>query len=64
MTETQKEQIKYINKFIANPDISSRIDCVLDEVDFCTSYPNPYRLDRTISEINRYLKYKGYSRNN
>ena len=36
-------------------ELSHRIDCVLYESDFSTYYPNRWT-DRTIADINRYLK--------
>lgn len=39
-------------------ELSHRIDCVLYESDFSTYYPNRWT-DRTIVDINRYLKYGG-----
>ena len=38
---------------------SCRIDCTITLSDFCTSYPNPYRIDYAASDIHRYLKYMG-----
>lgn len=39
-------------------ELSHRIDCVLYESDFSTYYPNRWT-DRTMADINRYLKYGG-----
>ena len=39
-------------------ELSHRIDCVLYESDFSTYYPNRWA-DRTMADINRYLKYGG-----
>ena len=39
-------------------ELSHRIDCVLYESDFRTYYPNRWT-DRTMADINRYLKYGG-----
>ena len=40
-------------------ELSHRIDCAISEADFNTSHPNPYRIDYTVSDIHRYLKYMG-----
>lgn len=40
-------------------ELSHRIDCTITEADFNTSYPNPYRIDYTASDIHRYLKHVG-----
>lgn len=37
---------------------SRRIDCTITEADFNTSCPNPYRINVTAGDINRYLKCK------
>ena len=42
-------------KFI-NTDEYSRISHIIVEEDFCTSHPNPFRIDRFAGEINGYLK--------
>lgn len=34
------------------------MDCKITEADFNTSRPNPYRIDYTVSDIHRYMKYK------
>ena len=39
-------------------ELSHRIDCVLYESDFSTYYPNRWT-DRTMADINRYLKHGG-----
>ena len=39
-------------------ELSHRMDCVLYESDFSTYYPNRWT-DRTMADINRYLKYGG-----
>lgn len=39
-------------------ELSHRIDCVLYESDFSTYHPNRW-VDRTMADINRYLKYGG-----
>jgi hypothetical protein len=39
-------------------ELSHRIDCVLYESDFSTYYPNRWT-DRTMADINRYLKCGG-----
>lgn len=39
-------------------ELSHCIDCVLYESDFSTYYPNRWT-DRTMADINRYLKYGG-----
>lgn len=35
----------------ADPEISSRTNCVLSSADFVTSYPNPHRVSKTQSEM-------------
>lgn len=35
----------------ADPEISSRTNCVLSSADFVTSYPNPLRVSKTQSEM-------------
>ena len=47
------------NEVGVTPEEYSRIDCGISEDDFDTEHPNPIRIDRTISEIKRYLRYKG-----
>lgn len=39
-------------------ELSHRMDCTITEADFCTSYPNPYRIGYIVSDINRYLKHR------
>lgn len=43
---------------ITTQDEFNRINCIVVANDFDTSRPNPYRIGRTASEINEYLKYK------
>lgn len=38
-------------------ELSHCIDCTIREADFNTSFPNPYRISYTASDIHRYLKY-------
>lgn len=38
-------------------ELSHRMDCTITKADFNTSHPNPYRVDYTVSDIHRYLKY-------
>ena len=37
---------------------SDGANCVLSEADFDTGKPNPYRVSKTASEINEYLKHR------
>ena len=39
-----------------------RISCSISESDFNTSRPNPFRIEKTISEINEYLRMKNIRR--
>lgn len=39
--------------------LSCCIDCTVVESDFDTSRPNPYRINATANDINRFLKYGG-----
>ena len=50
-TKIKQPNYKQIN------EIGRSIDCTITSADFNTNYPNPNRIDYTISDINRYLKH-------
>ena len=56
--EIKNKERKTIIDYEATRELSHRIDCVLYESDFSTYYPNRWT-DRTMADINRYLKYGG-----
>ncbi len=63
MTNTQSNKIlsetNTYNRLTITPDEYSRINYgELTELDFCTSNPNPYNIDKTARGINEYLRYK------
>ena len=54
-------KITYLNSKTIR-EISHRMNCTVNQEDFYTSYPNPYRINAIASDINRYLKYVGGER--
>lgn len=56
MIKTQNEKKR--EWLMYDPAISHCIDCVVDEADFFMGRPNPCRISKTNSEINRYLRHK------
>lgn len=51
---TQKKQNNIYIDYKAIREMGKRIDCTITEADFNTSHPNPYRVDYTVADINRY----------
>ena len=51
---TQKKQNNIYIDYKAIREMGKRIDCTITEADFNTSHPNPYRIDNTVADINRY----------
>lgn len=60
----KRKEIAYITtmnktqRLTIEPYEYCRIDHTITEADFNTTHPNPYRIDYTIRDINRYLRYK------
>lgn len=51
---TQKKQNNTYIDYKTIREIGKRIDCTIVEVDFNTNHPNPYRIDYTVADIDRY----------
>lgn len=51
---TQKKQNNTYIDYKAIREMGKRIDCTIVEADFNTSHPNPYRINNTAADINRY----------